>query len=170
MHIQTFVAFQGELQKIAESSEGEGLSFFERHPKKILGGLAALGTGAYLLTKGKKGKMPSSGGASHVVNSAPAHKPAAHKPASPVSEAKKPPLHKTTPAAKKLTHDEAKALGYPGAGPKTPANQNEKHLGADYIQAAREEGMRAGMAPHEHRSVTRVSEVRDWVKKQKKSP
>jgi len=168
MHIQTFVAFQGELQKIAE----EDLSFFERHPKKILGGLAALGTGAYLLSKGKKGKVP--GGVSHAV-SAPSKPASVSKPSSAPSTPKAPhtpkaPLHKSTPAAKKLTHEEAKALGYPGAGPKTTANQHEKHLGAEYIQAAREEGMRAGMPTEKHRAVTRASEVRDWVKKQKKSP
>lgn len=161
MHIATLTSLQNELQKIAE----EDLSFFERHPKKILGGLAALGTGAYLLSKGKKGKVPS--GASHAI-SAPAKPASVSKPSSTPS-APKAPLHKSTPAAKKLTHEEAKALGYPGAGPKTTANQHEKHLGAEYIQAAREEGMRAGMPTEKHRAVTRATEVRDWLRNQKKT-
>lgn len=47
---------RGALQKEKTSSDNdEGLSFFERHPKKVLGGAAlAAGAGAYLLSKGKK--------------------------------------------------------------------------------------------------------------------
>jgi hypothetical protein len=192
MHLHTLVAFEDELQKLAKSDED--LGFFERHPKKILGGtLAALGTGAYLLSRGKKG-------GSAITHSAPAKQlthaealaaghpgakplpsPKAHKPEkkvehAPAKKAESPVAPKAEPApqvekppAKKLTHEEAKKLGYPGAGPKTTANQAQKHLGEEAIQAAREHGMRAGMSTDEHRAVTHANDVAKWLRKHKKS-
>lgn len=140
------------LMKEKKSSKDEdGLSFFERHPKKIIGGsLAALGTGAYLLSKGKKGggaALRSGGGSG-------AKAPAVHKPA-----ASSPKPAQSKAPAKLLTHEEAKARGYPGAGPKNPAHQTEKHQGAEYIQAVREEGLRRKLPVDVVRRATRMKDL-----------
>lgn len=141
-------------EKKSEADSDKHLSFFERHPKKILGaGALAAAGGGYLLMKGKKLpkglKVPSS-------------------PHTPKPRAPKPP----TP---KPSLEEAKKLGLPGAQPIHPPPakkevlpKNEAHLGADAIQAARDAGTRAGMPEHKVRDITSMSQVKKWKDQQPK--
>ena len=170
MHLHTLLAFENELEKLAE----EDLSTFEKHPKKIIGAGAAgaaglAGLAHILLPKGGKRGGGGGGGGARVKKVITKAKAVVKKHTAPAvkTPSAKAPTQKAP--AKKLTHEEAKKLGYPGAGPKTTANQAQKHLGEEAIQAAREHGMRAGMSTDEHRAVTHANEVAKWLRKHKKS-
>ena len=149
MDIQTLVAFQDELTKIAKSLDvDKDMSFFERHPKKILGGAAlATGLGAYMLTKGRKKSLPSF--------KASTHSPSAATSKAPSAASSHPPKPKAP--AKKLSLEEAKALKYPGAEP--IASHVEKHPGEAYIQAVREEGKRRKLPEDVVRKATRMKDL-----------
>lgn len=145
MHLLMFQSFSSELQKIAKDNHEPELSFFERHPKKIIGGTAIGLLGAALAVKRRRGKVGTIPSVPHSPKAAPHPKPSSAKVEAPAT---------AVPPARKMTHDEMRAAGYPGGKPKSDFSNIEKHEGADYIQAVREEGKRRGMPDDRVRAAT----------------